>query len=37
MPTDHTCGPLAHLFHVIAAGITIGLIVMVIRRMRRAR
>jgi hypothetical protein len=28
---------LGHLFHVIAAGITIGLIIAVIRRMRRAR
>jgi hypothetical protein len=34
MPTNHTIG---HLLHVIAAGIVIGLMIAVIRRMRRAR
>ncbi|ROP53299.1 hypothetical protein EDD94_2802 [Streptomyces sp. PanSC9] len=34
MPTNHTLG---HLLHVIAAAITIGLIVAVIRDLRRAR
>jgi hypothetical protein len=36
MPTNHTFGSLGHLFHVIAAGITIGLIVAVVRRWKRS-